>query len=136
MDAIKLSLHHLKSGGAMGLAPEGTRSPSGQLQKGKTGAAYLADRSGVPILPAVVWGTEKVAQNLKRGRRTLVTCVIDKPFRLPSNGRAKGETLEQYTEIIMCRLAALLPPEYRGVYDNHPGLVGMPRPLSRRSGDL
>ncbi len=122
MDAIKLSLGHLKTGGILAVAPEGTRSHTGPLQTGKTGAAYLADRTGVPILPLAIWGQEDTVRNFKRLRRTAVTGVLGKPFGLPSGGRAKSEKLQEYTDVIMCQLAALMPPEYRGVYADHPKL--------------
>ena len=122
MDAVKLSLNHLKAGGVLALAPEGTRSRGGGLLEGKTGAAFLADRTSVPIVPVGMWGTDKVAGNLKRLRRSVVHAAIGKPFCLPPNGRAKGETLKEYTDIIMCHIAALLPPEYRGLYADHPKL--------------
>ncbi len=122
MDAIKQSLGHLKGGGILAVAPEGTRSHAGPLQSGKTGAAYLADRTNVPILPLAIWGQEDTVPNLKRLRRTPVTGVIGKPFCLPPGGRAKSEKLEEYTDVIMCQLAALLPPQYHGVYAEHPRL--------------
>ena len=122
MDAIKLSLGHLKAGGILAVAPEGTRNHTGPLQAGKTGAAYLADRTGVPILPLAIWGQEDTVRNLKRLGRTSVTGVLGKPFCLPVGGRAKSEKLQEYTDFIMCQLAALMPPEYRGVYADHPKL--------------
>lgn len=122
LDAIKTSISFLKAGGIMGMAPEGTRSHIAQLQKGKTGAAYLADRAKVPIVPVAITGTQNVGPSLKRLRRAVVTYTIGRPFRLPSDGRAKGEKLEEYTDLIMCQIAALLPPEYRGVYRDHPFL--------------
>lgn len=128
LDAIKTSIAYLKAGGIIGMAPEGTRSHSAQLQKGKTGAAYLADRARVPIVPVAITGTQNVGAYLKRLRRATVTYTIGRPFRLPSDGRAKGEKLEEYTDLIMCQIAALLLPEYRGVYRDHPNLA---RLLSR-----
>jgi 1-acyl-sn-glycerol-3-phosphate acyltransferase len=122
MGAIKTSLAALRSGQPMGLAPEGTRSRTGQLQKAKTGAAYLADRTGIPIVPIAISGTERFGQNLKRLRRTPVKIVVGQPFHLPPHGHAKASLLEQYTDEIMCRLAALLPAQYRGVYADHPRL--------------
>jgi len=119
LDAIKTSIAHLKAGGIMGIAPEGTRSPIAQLQKGKTGAAYLADRAKVPLVPVAITGSHTVGSSLKRLHRAAVTYTIGPPFRLPSEGRAKGETLEEYTGLIMCHIAALLPPENRGVYRDH-----------------
>jgi 1-acyl-sn-glycerol-3-phosphate acyltransferase len=122
LSAIKQAIGALKSGQPVGLAPEGTRSRTRALQKGKTGAAYLADRTNVAILPVAISGTERLRENLVRLRRTPVRLVVGEPFRLPPNGRAKGDLLEAYTDLIMCRLAALLPPEYRGVYADHPRL--------------
>ncbi|MDW8327357.1 MAG: lysophospholipid acyltransferase family protein [Anaerolineales bacterium] len=122
LSAIKAALAVLKSGRPLGMAPEGTRSRTHALQRGKTGAAYLADRTGVPIVPIGISGSERLAENLRRLRRTPVRLVVGKPFYLPPNGRASGDLLEAYTTQIMCRIAALLPPEYRGVYADHPQL--------------
>mgnify|MGYP000887307080 CR=1 FL=1 len=58
----------------------------------------------------------QVKRNVLRLRRTDVQVVVGEPLRLPSAGRARGAQLEEYTELIMERLAALLPDEYRGVY--------------------
>jgi 1-acyl-sn-glycerol-3-phosphate acyltransferase len=116
MGAIKTSLTHLRAGGILALSPEGTRSTEGGLLKGKTGAAYLADRTGVPIVPIAIAGSENVFHNLRRGRRTPVLVSIGAPFQLPAGGRAKTEKLEEYTDLIMHRLAELLPPDYRGEY--------------------
>jgi len=114
-DALKKALMVLEHGAALAIAPEGTRSKTGGLIQGREGAAFLATRANVPIVPAVVWGTEKV---LKRPRPR-VHIRIGRPYRLPE-GRAKGPQLAEYTERIMCALAALLPEEYRGVYRDHP----------------
>lgn len=57
--ALRACLDFLRGGGIMGMAPEGTRSPTGALQEGRTGVAYLASRAEVPILPVAVTGTEK-----------------------------------------------------------------------------
>ncbi len=126
MSAIKQSLNFLRGGYPMGMAPEGTRSHTGALIQGKTGAAYLADRAGVPIVPTVVYGTESVTQNLKRLRRTETIMKVGEPFRLPQNGRAKAADLEQYTDQIMIAIARLLPPQYHGVYADHPLLKETP----------
>jgi 1-acyl-sn-glycerol-3-phosphate acyltransferase len=122
MDAMKAALAMLKSGRRLGVAPEGTRSPTGALQRGKPGAAYLADRTQVPIIPMAMWGTETVMRHWLRLRRPAVVCRIGPPFTLPRDGRAKGARLDEFTDEIMCTLAALLPPEYRGVYADHPRL--------------
>jgi 1-acyl-sn-glycerol-3-phosphate acyltransferase len=131
LSAIKQALQALKSGQPVGIAPEGTRSRTHQLQKAKTGAAYLADRTNALILPMAIWGTERLTENLRRLRRTPVKLIVGAPFRLPPNGRAKGDLLDEYTDLIMCRLAALLPPEYRGVYAEHPKLREFLREYAR-----
>ena len=123
MSAIKQSLTFLRNGQPMGMAPEGTRSLTGALIQGKTGAAYLADRAGIPLVPCVVYGTERVTENLKRLRRTEVVMEVGKPFNLPANGRAKAADLERYTDQIIVALAVLLPAAYRGVYADHPLLA-------------
>lgn len=115
--ALRACLDVLRGGGIIGLAPEGTRSPTGGLQEGHTGVAYLASRAGVPILPVVVTGTEKLPASLKRFRRGQVKAVVGEPFTLPVTERkAKGKQLKEFTELIMRRLADMLPEEYRGVY--------------------
>lgn len=123
MDAMKASLGVLKSGGRLGVAPEGTRSPTGALIRGKPGAAFLADRAKVPLIPMAIWGTEDIIPCWKRLRRPRVTCVIGPALTLSGNGRAKGPELDQMTERIMLTLAAMLPPKYRGVYGDHPQLA-------------
>jgi 1-acyl-sn-glycerol-3-phosphate acyltransferase len=119
MGAIKAMLAAFKAGYPMGMAPEGTRSRNAQLQPGKPGAAFLADRGGVPLVPVGISGTENLSRNLKRLRRTPVRMAVGPAFRLPGNGRARAGQLEQFTEEIMCRIAALLPPDYRGAYAEH-----------------
>ncbi len=124
-DAIKATLAILKNGGRIGMAPEGTRSKTGGLQAGKGGAAYFADRARVPILPVGQAGTDKVIGSWKRLRRPHVRVVFGQPYSLPSTGRAKGPQLDAFTDEIMCRIAALLPPDYRGVYADHPRLLAL-----------
>jgi 1-acyl-sn-glycerol-3-phosphate acyltransferase len=115
--ALREALDVLKQGGVLGLAPEGTRARGTHaLQEGKTGTAYLATRADVPIVPVGLAGTERIKDNLPRLRRTYVRAVVGKPFRLPENGRVRGQKLHEYTDLIMHRIAELLPEEYRGVY--------------------
>lgn len=115
--ALREALDVLKQGGVLGLAPEGTRARGTHaLQEGKTGTAYLATRADVPIVPVGLAGTERIKHNLLRLRRTYVRAVVGEPFRLPENGRVRGQKLHEYTDLIMHRIAELLPEEYRGVY--------------------
>jgi 1-acyl-sn-glycerol-3-phosphate acyltransferase len=66
--ALRAACEFLQAGGVLGIAPEGTRSRTGQLLPAKTGAAYLADRAGVPILPVAITGSEKVWRELAHRR--------------------------------------------------------------------
>jgi 1-acyl-sn-glycerol-3-phosphate acyltransferase len=115
--ALQGALDVLERGEVLGVAPEGTRARGPYaLQKGKIGAAYLATRADVPIVPLGITGTEKIKHNLPWLRRTHVRVVVGKPFRLPESGQVRNAQLREYTDLIMRRIAELLPEEYRGVY--------------------
>ncbi len=119
--ALRQALETLDSGRPIGLSPEGTRSDTGALIEGKSGAAYLAFKADVPILPMTVTGSEAVYASLKRLRRARVTVKIGPMFRLPPRGDDKRSAHLQYcTDLIMGRLASMLPEVYRGVYAGHP----------------
>ena len=121
--ALRLAKEYLESGGMLGIAPEGTRSRSGALMPAKTGVAYLAGRAGVIIVPAGIWGTETAIAQLCRLRRPLIHVRIGQPFHLPPMERGeRSASLQKNTDEIMCHIAALLPPAYRGVYSEHPKL--------------
>ena len=105
----------------------GGRRSIKELIQGKPGGAYLADRAKVPLIPMAITGTEDIAANWKWLRRPKVHCRIGPAFTLPGDGRAKGPRLDEFTDQIMCTLAAMLPPEYRGVYADHPLLREMLR---------
>lgn len=118
-------LSRLRAGGVLIIAPEGTRSKSGGLQAGRSGAAYLAAKAQVPVLPVAVIGSEdyRLIASLKRLRRVPITIKIGEAFSLPPLPPVDREAaLQRYSDEIMCRIAALLPPEYRGVYADHPRL--------------
>jgi len=114
--AIRQSARVLAEGRALVMFPEATRSKNAQLQSAFPGSALIASRQAVPILPVGISGTERL-KGLGLFRRPRITVNIGKPFSLPKAGSklTKDELAEQ-TELIMRRIAALLPPEYRGVY--------------------
>jgi 1-acyl-sn-glycerol-3-phosphate acyltransferase len=116
--ALRGALDVLKRGEVLGVAPEGTRARGPYtLQQGKRGAAFLATRADVPIVPVGISGSEMIKRDLPRMRRAPVRVAVGKPFRLPENGRVGTEKLDEYTDLIMHRIADLLPEEYRGAYD-------------------
>jgi 1-acyl-sn-glycerol-3-phosphate acyltransferase len=121
--SLREVFRRLKDGGLLGIAPEGTRSKTEALALGKPGAAYLAARSQVPLIPIGVTGTEDrlVKQKLTRLQRLDIRINIGEPFMLPPLSRKnRDEFLQESTDEIMCQIAALLPPEYRGVYLDYP----------------
>ncbi len=122
---MKAALRVLREGAVLGVAPEGTRSRDlHALQEGKTGAAYLAIMAHVPIVPAALTHTDKLGGALKRFRRIEVGITFGKPFTLVNSAGSStnSKQLQAHTDEIMCRIAALLPPEYRGIYAEYPRL--------------
>jgi 1-acyl-sn-glycerol-3-phosphate acyltransferase len=119
--AIRAARDHLKSGGVLGIAPEGTRSDTGALQQAKTGVAFLADQAGVQIVPVAVSGTYQITSEILTLHRPVIKVNFGRAFVLPPVERkSRDEDLKNNTEEIMCQLAALLPPENRGVYADNP----------------
>lgn len=124
--ALKEAMASLQGDVMFGLAPEGSRSKQGVLSPAKDGAAYLASRAGVPVLPVGMVNTDRLFANFKRLRLTRVEVRVGEPFMLPEvNGRAKSKDLRAYTHLIMVKIAALLPPRYAGVYADSPALAAL-----------
>jgi 1-acyl-sn-glycerol-3-phosphate acyltransferase len=123
--AIRETLRRLQQGQVFTITPEGTRSKSGNLIEAKPGGTYLAWKAGVPVVPVALTGTEDavVVDRLKHFKRLVVRIVAGKPFTLPPvKGKDRDTAMLQYTDEVMCRIAALLPPDRRGVYTQHPRL--------------
>ena len=118
--ALMTGIKIIKQGNPFFIAPEGTRSRTHSLQPGKEGVAFIATHTQAAIMPTAVWGTE----NIFKQPRPKVRVHFGKLFYLPE-GRANREQLTDYTEQIMCAIAALLPPEYHGYYANNPRIEEM-----------
>jgi len=107
----------LAAGHPISLFPEGTRSRDGRLRHGRAGAALLAMRAGVPILPVGIAGAHRIFAGRRWiPRRSLVTIRFGEPFTLPS-AAAEGldrAALQEATARIMQEIAALLPAEQGG----------------------
>ncbi len=117
--AIRRGLAALAENRLLLLAPEGTRSYTGQLQRGLPGAALLALHSGAPILPVVFYGAEHYVESLKRLKRSDFHIVVGQPFYLTrGSGPVHKHTRQQMIDEVMFQMAALLPEAYRGVYAN------------------
>jgi 1-acyl-sn-glycerol-3-phosphate acyltransferase len=115
--ALRSSQQVLADGLALAMFPEASRSRSARLKAAMPGSALIACHSGVPILPVGIIGTEQLRGVGWLFRRPRVTINIGKPFSLPPvEGKLTREKLVEYTDLIMRRIAELLPPQYHGVY--------------------
>ncbi len=115
--AIRQSERVLAEGRALVMFPEATRSPNAQLQRALPGSALIASRQAVLVLPVGISGTEKLKKSGWLFRRPRITVNIGQPFSLPKAGsKLTRDELAEHTELIMRRIAELLPPQYRGVY--------------------
>ena len=118
-EAFRLARAALKNEKIVVIAPEGTRSNDGCLQKGRTGIVLLALRSGAALQPLVYYGGERFRENVKHLRRTDFHIVTGSPFRLnPERAGLERSVREEITTEIMYQMAALLPAAYRGVYSD------------------
>ena len=123
--AIRQVLTRMKAGGILAIAPEGTRSKTETMAEGKPGVAYLALKTGLPIVPVGLTGTEDrmVIDRLKHLKKSEIKIIVGTPLNLPPIPKKNRDAiLKEYTEEIMCQIGALLPEKYRGVYANHPRL--------------
>jgi len=121
--AIRAARELLQNGGVLGISPEGTRSHNGSLIPPKTGAAYLAEIAHVPVIPVAITGTHNGILRAFTLQRPHITVRFGKPFTLPPVDRRKRDAdLVCNTDEIMCRIAAMLPATYHGVYAEHPRL--------------
>jgi 1-acyl-sn-glycerol-3-phosphate acyltransferase len=122
--ALTTARQYIQNGGAIGIAPEGTRSKIGALIEGKAGTALLAARANCPIIPVGITGTEKAVKKLFTLHRPKLVVRYGKAFKLPPFSQEDRATwLSRCTDEIMCRIAALLPESYRGFYQDHPRLL-------------
>jgi len=117
VQAIRSGLSALERGYIVGVAPEGTRSGHGRLQRGHGGAVLLALLSGAPLLPMAWYGAENYRAQWSRLRRADFRVVVGQPFSLRTEGtRVRRSERQRITDEIMYQVAALLPPAYRGYY--------------------
>jgi 1-acyl-sn-glycerol-3-phosphate acyltransferase len=119
-EAFRLARAVLEDGRVLGTFPEGTRSPTGALQQAKDGVTLLALRSGAPILPIGVAGTDRF---WPRGRKIWriggsISMRVGEPFVLERGIAPDGtrEPLADVTTRLMLHIAELLPERHRGVY--------------------
>ena len=119
--ALRAAQGILKEGAVIGMFPEGHRSRTGGMGPPHPGTALIALRTGAPLLPVAITGTEHIRTPLVLLRKPRIRVVIGEPFILPRAPRTSAEQVREGTEEIMRRIAALLPPSYRGQYSDGAG---------------
>ena len=123
VEAFRLATRILEKGYILMVFPEGTRSPTGELQEAKDGVAMLAMRTGAAIVPIGVSNSDAV---WKKGQsipmpfpRRTITVRIGEPFTVADvlpEGTSRRAAKGLATTAIMGRIAELLDPRHRGVY--------------------
>lgn len=131
IEAMRRAVETLKAGKQVLIFPEGGRSRDAALMQAKKGVSLIAKRAGVPVVPVALMGTEKLMpiNDKDMGGERLytadVTIRFGKPFRmedLEAEVAGAEDERQALVDAMMRRVAALLPPAYRGVYaDGAPG---------------
>jgi 1-acyl-sn-glycerol-3-phosphate acyltransferase len=116
-DAFIAALGALKGGKILAIAPEGTRSGSGLLNRGYPGIVIIAQKADVPIYPIAIYGGEDFWKNMRRLKRTRIHFSVGEPFYIKCDTDATSRDGRQETvDEIMHQIARLLPAEYHGYY--------------------
>ncbi|GCE14358.1 lysophospholipid acyltransferase family protein [Tengunoibacter tsumagoiensis] len=111
--AIRAASEQLKQKKVLVIFPEGTRSKTHAMNKANAGLGMIALRAGVPVVPVAIWGSENVLRKFS----PRVTIAYGEPVVLkPKGAKVTREDMEEATDEIMRRIAAMLPARYRGVY--------------------
>ncbi|HZQ36180.1 MAG TPA: lysophospholipid acyltransferase family protein [Dehalococcoidia bacterium] len=119
--ALRTAQELLKAGEAVAILPEGHRNRSGTaMQQPYPGAALIALRSGAPVLPVAITGTQQIHGLGVLLRYPRISVTIGEPFLLERAGKLDRAAVQAGSEQIMRHIAALLPPAYRGVWGEAP----------------
>jgi 1-acyl-sn-glycerol-3-phosphate acyltransferase len=123
-DALRGAEAVLGQRGVLGIFPE-AGNWAAVLRPPRPGAAFLATRTGAPILPMGFDGLTDVFPRLRKGRRARVTLRVGQrfgPYQATGRGRERRRQLEAIGDDIMAHIAALIPPERHGSYSDDPAL--------------
>ncbi|HET9662033.1 MAG TPA: (d)CMP kinase [Thermomicrobiales bacterium] len=125
-EALRQAEERLEKGLTVGIYAEGTRSLTGSLAEAKAGVGLIALKTGAPVLPVAITGSERLPFNGSKGETAHahedadaaagVHIVYGKPFVLPRTVDGKKMSATEATDVIMLEIARLLPESYRGVY--------------------
>ena len=115
IEALSGALDVLAAKGAVAIMPEG-KPTRGALTKAKPGVAYLAAQRSAPVVPIAVYGHDRILEYWPRLRRVPVRIRIGESFHVAAeNGNHHGDYQRQ-ADLIMIRIARLMPPDYHGFY--------------------
>lgn len=122
-EVFRKVIQSFESGRPLMISPEGTRSRTPGMQRGKSGIAYIVDKVQVPVIPvAVVGNTYDFLKEGIRGKRPVIQMIVGDLIDFPpltGRGEEKRKNRQHNTDIIMARIAELLPEDYRGVYSEY-----------------
>ena len=122
--ALKAAEYVMQQNGVLGIFPEGGAWAQ-VLRPARPGTAFVATRTNAPILPVAITGLNDIFTMLRQGKRTQLIIRIGRPFgpfTVSGRGRDRREQLDAIGHEIMQQIAALLPPEKRGIYSDDPTL--------------
>lgn len=113
--ALVTALRVLAGGQILGFFPEGHRSETGALLRGKPGVGFLAARAGdVPVVPIAMIGTKQSLPRLIFGGHAVLR--VGQPFHVAELTADERRDEQAITDAVMRRVAAQLPDEMRGAY--------------------
>ena len=116
-ETMRQAMSILKDGGVLGMFPEGKRNSNGALARGKAGPVVIASESGTQLIPIAISGTEKLGGISWLWKRPHIIVSIGKPFTLPLlEGIVRRSGMKSLTDLMMNRVAVLLPEAKRGLY--------------------
>lgn len=111
--AIRAADEQLKRKKVFIIFPEGTRSKTRSLATAHAGLGMIALRSGAPVIPVAIWGSENALKKFGAD----VTISYGKPMVLkPKGAKITREDIQSATDEVMQQIAAMMPARYRGVY--------------------
>jgi len=115
LHALQVAMTLVESGHVVGIYPEGTRSRTGKLGRGKSGAARIAMAADVPVVPVMSLGGQHLFSGILKWGRPTITVRFGAPLRLSGDANKSADARRE-TRRVMVAIAELLPPECRGVY--------------------